>query len=150
MGLFPDTNPWLEVRDGDARADALYRRHYSARRNKPRADKRIGGPGRKMILLTAMADALFVWRDFFPMDGQTGINAACFRNESAILSSTLILCAEEMAGTRWPDAVRYYTYVDPRKVRSRNPGYCFLMAGWRRCGRTAARNLLVMEKVWRN
>jgi hypothetical protein len=23
-----------------------------------------------------------------------------------------------------------FTYVDPRKIRSRNPGYCFKVAGW--------------------
>jgi len=27
--------------------------------------------------------------------------------------------------------------INPRRVKSTNPGYCFLVAGWRRCGQTA-------------
>jgi hypothetical protein len=37
------------------------------------------------------------------------------------------------------------TYVDRKKVRSSNPGFCFLAAGWRRCGTTRS-GLEVLER----
>ena len=66
--IVPDGNPWIEVTDGDPRATALYSRHYSARTGRSRQDKRIAGPGRKMVLLTDRCDALFIWRRFRSMD----------------------------------------------------------------------------------
>lgn len=79
--------------------------------------------------------------------GRGGVNCAVFRNESDLLSSTLILEAEALALQRWPDARRFYTYINPRAIASTNPGYCFKVAGWRRCGVTAARELVVLEKL---
>jgi hypothetical protein len=90
--------------------------------------------------------AVFVWRKFISKDAQEGVNCAVFRNEGAGLSSALIRDAMSLAWQRWP-AQRLYTYVNPRRVRSRNPGYCFLMAGWRRCGVTKTRKLLVFEAL---
>ena len=142
--MIRDGNPWQAVKDGDPRAAALYARHYSARKSRTRDDLRFAGPGRKLVLLTPECDALFVWRDFIPADGQTGLNAAVFRNESPRLSSGLILMAEQLAEVVF-GAQRLYTYVDPRRIRSVNPGCCFLMAGWRRVGVTG-RGLLVLDK----
>jgi hypothetical protein len=95
-------------------------------------------------LLTVTCDALFVWRKFLSDGGQQGVNCALFRNESPVLSSLLVLEAEQLAWQRWPGE-RLYTYVNPRAVKSRNPGYCFKAAGWRRCGETK-RHLLILEK----
>lgn len=97
-----------------------------------------------MVLLTPCARALFVWRKFISKDGQQGVNCAIFRNEGAGLSSQLILDAMQLAWQRWPGE-RFYTYVNPRRVLSSNPGYCFLRAGWRRCGITKTRKLLILE-----
>lgn len=63
------------------------------------------------------------------MDGQTGYNCAIFRNESLRLSSDIILEAEQHAFDKW-GSNRLYTYVDPTRVKSANPGYCFKCAGW--------------------
>jgi hypothetical protein len=63
------------------------------------------------------------------MDGQTGYNCAIFRNESSRQSSEIILEAECLAIEKW-GIDRFYTYVDPRQVASKNPGYCFKCAGW--------------------
>lgn len=38
------------------------------------------------------------------------------------------------------------TKVRPSAVRSTNPGYCFLAAGWRRAGKTQG-GLTIVEKV---
>lgn len=70
-----------------------------------------------------------------------------FRNEGAGLSSDLIREADELAWQRWQNTPRHFTYVDPGKVRKkRDPGQCFLKAGWRTCG-YSARGLLILEKL---
>ncbi len=140
--------PWVPVKDGNHTARAIFRRHYS---HKPYADGRrpklIVGPGEKLVLLSPDAKALFVWRKFESGDGQRGINCAVFRNEGDELSSDLIREADAIAWERWPQERRHFTYVNPRKVRSSNPGYCFLMAGWRKCGVTKWNKLTIMEVV---
>lgn len=139
---------WIEVKDGDATGRTLFRRHYSY---KPYKDGRnpalFVGPGEKMVLLTPDASALFCWRKFINGDGQQGINCSVFRNESrSTLSSDLIRAADKMAWKRWPGE-RHYTYVNPKKVLSRNPGYCFIKAGWQKCGVTSYRGLLILERL---
>lgn len=138
--------PWIEVRDGNLTARALFDRHYSRAKNKRADDTRIVGPGGRMVLLTPCARALFVWRDFISKDAQDGINCAVFRNEGAGLASDLIVAAMTLAWERWPGK-RFYTYINPRRVRSSNPGCCFKRAGWRRCGITKTRKLLVLEAL---
>jgi hypothetical protein len=135
--------PWVEVRDGNPTAQALYDRHYS-RNRKAVGNARIVGPGWRIVLLTPCARALFVWRKFISKDAQDGVNCAIFRNEGAGLSSELIRSAMVIAWARWPGQ-RLYTYVNPRRVRSANPGCCFKAAGWRQCGITKTRKLLVFE-----
>ncbi len=134
---------WWQVKDGNPTASALYDRHYS-RNPASRGDLRVAGPGEKMVLLTPDARALFVWRKFISKDQQEGVNCAIFRNEGSGRSSDLIRDAMVLGWQRWPGA-RFYTYVNPRRVRSANPGYCFKKAGWRLCGITKTRRLLVLE-----
>lgn len=135
---------WYAAKDGDARARALFDRHYSRYRYADgRRPKLFVGPGEKIVLLTASCDALFVWRKFISMDHQAGVNCAVFRNEGKFLSSDLIREACELAWQRWPGE-RLYTYVNGRKIKSTNPGYCFLVAGWRKCGVTKG-GLVILE-----
>jgi hypothetical protein len=68
---------------------------------------------------------------------------AVFRNEGAGRSSDLIKTAMDRAWMRWPGE-RLFTYVNPRKIASRNPGYCFKAAGWKRVGRTKHRQLEIL------
>lgn len=142
------SGPWVEVRDGNPTAAALFDRHYS-RNRAARGDPRCAGPGKKMVLLTPCVRALFVWREFITKDPTAApddINCAIFRNEGAGLSSELITEAMRLAWQRWPGR-RLYTYVNPKRVRSSNPGYCFMMVGWRRCGVTKTRKLLILEAL---
>jgi hypothetical protein len=138
---------WWLTRDGDIDCLDMYLRHYS--RNDKRAAWRprrlFVGPGEKVVLRTVDADAMFVWRAFIDDSGQEGINCAVFRNESPHLSSNLIRQADAIADALWPDR-RHYTYVNREKVASRNPGFCFLAAGWRRCGHTKG-GLLILERT---
>jgi hypothetical protein len=143
--LFGDT--WIPVLDGNDSARAIFHRHYSW---KPYRDGRkpllFTGPGGKLVLLWPDARALFVWRRFISGDGQTGINCAVFRNEGDVRSSDLIRAADAIADHRWPGE-RHYTYVNTRKIRSTNPGFCFQMAGWRRCGITKHNKLVILERM---
>jgi len=137
---------WWMTRDGDKTCLALYERHYSTRYYRDgRIRKLFCGPGEKVVLRTAEGDALYVWKKFRDGSGQTGINCSVFRNESQHRSSELIRQADAIAFAVWPD-LRHYTYVDPKKVRSANPGFCFLMAGWQKAGRTKG-GLIVLEKL---
>jgi hypothetical protein len=108
------------------------------------------GPGEKMVLLTGDDLALFVWRKFRSMDAQEGVNCAVFRNESPALSSGLICAADDLAWERWPGE-RLYTYVDPNRTRrKRDPGRCFLRAGWKHAGWTSrGLRILDMKPEWR-
>jgi hypothetical protein len=127
--------PWVQVRDGNPTAMNLFLRHYTARKHRKRYQ--FVGPGEKMVLLTPDARGLFVWRKFIDdaVPKQTGVNCAVFRNEGDSQSSGLIRSAVDFAWARWPGE-RLYTYVDPNRVKGPNPGYCFIAAGWRVCGKT--------------
>ena len=148
--MFPTAsrNPWIEVRDGDDTVRSVFDRHYSRRRY---ADGRspilFVGPGEKMVLRTADARAIFVWRRFIEIHRTepVGINCAVFRNEGHKLSSELINRACDLAWERWPGK-RLYTYVDPDKIGSPNPGFCFKAAGWRKCGISKGK-LVILERM---
>ncbi len=135
---------WWLTKDGDRACLELYERHYSAYAYRDgRKRSQFVGPGEHIVLRTYSGDAMFVWRRFIDDSGQRGINCAVFRNEGQIKSSDLIRQACAIADFAWPCA-RHYTYVDARKVKSANPGFCFLAAGWRRCGMTKS-GLLILE-----
>jgi hypothetical protein len=137
---------WWLTKDGDKDCLKLYERHYSAYRYVDgRKRSQFVGPGETIVLRTWEADALFVWRTFIDDSGQQGVNCAVFRNESRHQSSELIRQADAVADCAWP-GLRHYTYVNAAKLRSRNPGFCFMAAGWRRCGRTK-NGLIVLELV---
>jgi hypothetical protein len=137
---------WYLTKDGDVSCMALFRRHYSNRKYADgRTVKLFCGPGEKLVLRTKTADALFVWRKFFDASGQVGINCAIFRNESRVRASDLIRQADAVADFAWPGE-RHYTYVNAKRVRSSNPGFCFIAAGWNKCGFTKS-GLLILERA---
>jgi len=143
--LFADQAHWMQCRDGNFTARHIFDRHYSRHHYKDGRDQsRFVGPGERIVLMTPCARALFVWRKFISLDKQDGVNCAIFRNEGAGLSSDLIKSAMDIAWEKWPGH-RLYTYVNPRAVASTNPGYCFKKAGWKACGITKAKKLLILE-----
>lgn len=125
---------------------SLFERHYSSVKNRNRKQRQFVGPGENIVLRTARADAMFVWRKYIDdtEPKQKGIECAVFRNEGEILSSELIRQADAVADCAWPGE-RHYTKVNPPAVRSRNPGFCFMAAGWRKCGMTKG-GLLILER----
>lgn len=146
--LFGDD--WIEVKDGNDTARAIFDRHYSRHFYKDgRKPKLFLGPGEKMVLLTPNADALCAWRKFISGDGQEGVNCAIFRREGGEAASAQLAKARALAWERWPGA-RLYTYVDPRYVEPtmvKGPrgcmypvwGYCFYQDGWLFAGLTKGR-----------
>ena len=146
MVTMTGTKYWIPIKDADDRARALYHRHYSCYHYADgRNPLKIIGPGEYMLMLTQDCKAVWAWRKFIDDSGQKGINNSIFRNEGETLSSLLIKEADEMAWDRWPEP-RHYTYVDPKKIRSSNPGYCYIQAGWNKCGVTG-KGLIILEIV---
>jgi len=146
--LFNDDRLWVLSIDGDSGARRIFDRHYSRYHYRDgRMPVLFVGPGEKLVLVLPDYSALFVWRKFISGDGQKGVNCAVFRNESEYLSSKLILEAEQWAWEKWPEE-RLYTYINPRRIESTNPGYCFKCAGWTVCGETKVNKLLILEKLF--
>ena len=130
------TGHWIPASSADPVLARMYERHYSCRTSGRRRNIRFVGPGECMVLRTVRWDALWAWRlERYRQDGQHGVCCAIFRNEGPELSSTLIREAVAWARQRWPGE-RLFTFVRPDAV-SRNPGYCFKVAGWRRTGKSA-------------
>lgn len=137
---------WWITRDGDIDCIKLYEKHYSCRDYKDGRERKLfAGVGEKIVLRTLEGDALFVWRKS-KFDIEDGINCAVFRNESKHKSSELIRQADAIADFIWPDS-RHYTFINSERVKSTNPGFCFIKAGWRRTGYKTKGGLIVMERI---
>ena len=140
---------WIIAQDGEVELRAIYDRHYSCYhyRDGRKAIKFVG-PGENIVLTTPTRTALFAWRKFIDDSGQEGVNCAVYRKETGgILSSNLIREADAIADFCWPGE-RHYTYVRAAAVASGNPGYCFICAGWSRCGTTDS-GLVILERSHR-
>lgn len=128
--LLPFTDSLIITTHFDREMAMLADRHYSRRTVGAR---QFLYSGKKIVIRDAFGDVLFGWvypDELMRMDGQTGYNCAIFRNESVRRSSDIILECEAIATARWGPN-RMYTYVNPAKIKSVNPGYCFKQAGWR-------------------
>lgn len=100
-------------------------------------------PGRCLVLLATEGTALWVTSWPFPEYVKhrwpgAWVNSLFRREDGPWLASDMI--REAVAASRWywpstPDQ-GLVTFVDPAKVDSRNPGYCYLQAGFERDGVT--------------
>jgi hypothetical protein len=126
---------WMPTTRSDPAVRALRDRHYSTKRPGGRT---AGPPGEVVLLRTP--DGLAAWISHYPradlaLDGLDAWRCTLFRNEGPRLSSDLIREAmndTELLRSDIRPRDGWLTYVEPRKLRSTNPGYCFLAAGWRR------------------
>lgn len=139
---------WWESRRFDPFALALADRHYN--RQKPGTPQFVP-PGRCLVLLTALHDAL--WVTSWPAHSQHAWAGAwvntLFRNEGTALSSGLILQAVAVTRWYWGEVPErgMVTFIDAAKIRSTNPGYCYQKAGFRRVGLTKKAGLVVMQML---
>ena len=115
-------------------------------------------PGRCLVLVTPDSSkdqgVLWVtsWPEFAGHEWAGAWECAVFRNEmpDVYLSSELIL--EAVAATRWkfgePPPLGMVTFVNPDEVRKkRDPGRCFIRAGFVFVGTTKVRKRLAFQLV---
>ena len=116
-------------------AVVLADRHYSRQSH---GAPQILPPGQTFLLCTPLGDA--VWGVCANLDpaGAERWRCTIFRNESSVLSSDMIREATRRTYAWWRGhygalpRVPLTTEVDSSKVRrKRDPGRCFLRAGWR-------------------
>lgn len=133
---------WELSHRADPRALPLADRHYN--RQKPGTPQFVP-PASCLVLLTENADALWVTlapiARFVRHQWAGAWTCTLFRREPncPYLASDLI--REAVAATRWrygdPPEQGFVTFIDRSKTRSkRDPGYCYLKAGWHKWGRT--------------
>jgi hypothetical protein len=115
-------------------------RHYNRQKV---GSPQFAPPGRCMVLKTAELDAFWItswpFAEYVKHAWAGAWVCSAFRNESAHLSSTMI--RDALAATRafYGDAppLGMVTFVDTAKTRrKRDPGRCYLRAGFKPCGHT--------------
>lgn len=141
---------WHIVGKADIDAAALADRHYSRRKIGAR---QFMPPGQTLVLLSMMHDAVFGWWRPHPDSGIVAMNkldgwtCTIFRNESGLLSSEMIISAETaLVNLHNCGPNGMLTYVWGAKVRSTNPGYCFIRAGWKPIGFSADGKKRLLQK----
>jgi hypothetical protein len=141
---------WHRSNRADPRVRPLADRHYN--RQNPDS-KQFVPPGSCLVLAIAPsqeaeADAFWVTlapkKEYVKHQWAGAWSCTSFRNESPLLSSDLI--RQAVAATVWqygtcpPEG--FITFVDRGETKSkRDPGFCYLMAGWHPCGRTKEKGL---------
>lgn len=145
--LFPPTDFWREVKRSNQQARVLADRHYSR--------QTVGAyefmpNGETFVLLKWGEDA--VWGVCLNKDmaGNFRLRNTIFRNESQILSSLLISEATSHTRNRWPvPPCALTTEIDADRVKhKRDPGRCFIKAGWKRVGFTTKGLHLLEAPRW--
>lgn len=134
----------------DPASVAIADRHYN--RQKPGTNQFVP-PGACFVMRTADNGALWVtsWpKAEFTQHAWAGawVNTI-FRREDGDRASDLITAAVAHTRHKWPGVpeLGIVTFIDSAKVRSkRDPGYCYLMAGWKFVGYTKG-GLLVFQQL---
>lgn len=145
--MLPFTDTLIVTNKFDPEMAMLADRHYS---RQSIGNRQFLPPGRTLCIRNAEGTVVFGWNWQFEekrKDNQQGYCCCIFRNESHRRSSEIILECEEIAIDRWGPH-RMFTYVNPEKIESRNPGYCFKQAGWKRVG-YSANGLHLLSKITR-
>ena len=139
---------WQRSHRGDRRALPLADRHYN--RQKPGSPQFVP-PGRCAVLLTPEADALWVtsapFAEYVKHAWAGAWVNSLFRNEGPLLSSELI--CDALAASRFllgePPELGIVSFIDPQKTRrKRDPGRCYVRAGFMRVGVTG-KGLVVLQ-----
>jgi hypothetical protein len=126
----------------DPLAAAVADRHYNRRKV---GSPQFVPPGRSLVLYAESDEARAFWITSWPF-GEYVRHAwpgawvcSAFRNEGLGLSSDLIRQAVSASLWKWPEPpdLGMVTFVNRDKVRrKRDPGRCFLRAGFTVCGET--------------
>lgn len=131
---------WRVSYRADKRALPIADRHYNRQKV---GSPQFVPPGRCIVLLTQNADALWVtsypFAEYVKHQWAGAWVCSCFRNEGAILSSTLITEAVAITHAIYKTVppLGMITFVNPAKVRrKRDFGRCYIKAGFERVGET--------------
>ena len=143
------TSNWSLVKKTNKIAVSLADDHYSRQKI---GSREIGPPGQKIVLLNH--DHTAVWGSHRPapwagierLDKFSGSSCFIFRNTGDTLSSILIREAVGITALRWGDDP-FITYVALNRIRSSNPGFCFLKAGFDRVGYNSKTKLGLMARL---
>ena len=132
---------WRRSHRADPEAVAVADRHYNRQKV---GSPQFVPPGRCYVLVS---DDPAVWVTSWPYAQHVRhawagawVNT-CFRHEGPGLASEMIRAAVAHTLTHWPDPppLGIVTFVDASKVRpKRDPGRCYLRAGFRHAGFTKA------------
>lgn len=146
----PEISPWRPSWRADPAARTLADRHYNRQKH---GAAQFVPPGRCLVMLTAERSA--VWVTSWPYAEHVkhawagAWVCSIFRNEGPHLSSDLIRAAVAHTRAHWPSVppLGMVTFVDGTQVKpKRDPGYCYIRAGWRPVGRTAG-GLRVLQQL---
>jgi hypothetical protein len=147
--MFATRGAWEKVKRCDEQARQLADAHYS--RQTPGA-RDFTPPGRTLVLRTAEGGAVWAVVENLDPAGNTRFRCTIFRNERADLwlSSDLVREATATTYGYWLGhfgalpSVPLTTEIDAGQVRpKRDPGRCFLRAGWRKIDER--RGLVVLQ-----
>lgn len=141
---------WIKSFRTDRQCAGFSDRHYS--RQTP-GSAQFAPPGRCLVLKCLNDEGLIqaLWVTSWPFseyvrhDWAGSWVCSLFRNESDHLSSELII--EAIQATRWyhtqspswvcdPEPPGMITFVRPEAIKSKNPGYCYQCAGFKKVGHT--------------
>ncbi len=131
-------------------ARAIADRHYN--RQKP-GTRQFVPPGRCVVLYQPHAMWVTSWpfAEYVKHAWPGAWVCSAFRNEGAGLSSDLITHAVAATRSIWsPPDLEFpiITFVNEHKTRpKRNPGYCYLMAGWEVIGRSKGGLLALGQRL---
>jgi hypothetical protein len=130
---------WTLTHRAGPAARALADRHYS---RQTIGSPQFVPPGRCLVLLS---DSPAYWVTSWPFAEYTkhawagAWICSAFRNEGPVLSSSLVREAVACTRHKWPSVpdLGMITFIDVEKVRhKRDPGRCFLKAGFKKVGYT--------------
>lgn len=140
---------WIRSHKFDPRARVIADRHYNRQKL---GSPQFCPPGKTVVLYAEKDAGRALWVSSFQefvMHAWPGAwNCSTFRNESCGLSSELIRDAISATIYEWgdPPAEGMITFVNAGKVkRKRDPGRCFVKAGFTPCGRTKVNELHVLR-----
>ena len=133
---------WVRSHRFDTPSRVIADRHYSRRKI---GSPQFVPPGRCLVLRAETDTGRALWVTSWPFaeyvrhEWAGAWVCSIFRNEGAGRASTLI--RQAVAATRAeygdPPPLGLITFVDRAKVREkRDPGHCFIIAGFRPCGQT--------------
>ncbi len=128
---------WTLSHKYDELGASLADRHYNRRTV---GSPQFVPPGRSVVLIGKQRRAVWVsWQsDYIKHAWPDCWGNTLFRSEGEGLASELITSAVAATRAVWgePPPHGVITFVDPDKVRSSNPGYCYRCAGFELVGRT--------------